>query len=192
MLDHLKKFQFVLGSQSPRRQQLLKGLGMDFTVEVFDGEENFSEKLKREEIPLFLSAMKSQGIRKRLTGDYLLVTSDTIVWINDHVLNKPADKAEATTMLRELSGNKHEVFTAVTLATNEKSHSFFEKTNVFFKPLTEEEINYYIDTCKPFDKAGSYGVQEWLGYVAIEKIEGCFFNVMGLPLARLYKELSQF
>lgn len=192
MLDHLKNYQIVLGSQSPRRQQLLNGLGINFSVEVYTGDEDFPVELKREEIPVFLSIKKSKGIVDKLKGNYLLITSDTIVWINDRVLNKPADHAEAVNMLSELSGKMHEVYTGVTIASKESTKTFFEKTSVYFKPLSIGEIEYYIKTCKPFDKAGSYGVQEWLGYIAIEKIEGCFFNVMGLPLSRLYKELGRF
>lgn len=192
MLSNLKDYKIVLGSQSPRRQQLLKGLDIEFEILTSDADENFSPDLKKEEIPLFLSQQKAKAIQQKLSGNYLLITCDTIVWINDSVLNKPIDVADAKRMLHILSGKTHEVFTGVTLTSKEKSVSFFDKTLVSFKELTEAEIDYYISTYKPFDKAGSYGVQEWLGYIAIDKIEGCFFNVMGLPLRKLYRELEGF
>ncbi|HLP13997.1 MAG TPA: Maf family nucleotide pyrophosphatase [Flavobacteriales bacterium] len=192
MLNNLSSYKIVLGSQSPRRQQLLKGLDITFDIVTSDADEDFSPDLKKQDIPLFLSKQKAQAIVPKLEGNYLLITCDTVVWINDEVLNKPADQAEAHSMLRKLSGNTHEVFTAVTLTTKNQSHSFYDRTAVSFKNLSDEEIDYYIKTCKPFDKAGSYGVQEWLGYVAIHKIEGCFFNVMGLPLNKLYDELKKY
>jgi septum formation protein len=192
MLSNLNPYKIILGSQSPRRQQLLKGLDIKFNIVTSNAEESFSSKLKKQDIPLFLSKQKAEAIAPKLEGNYLLITCDTVVWINDEVLNKPADHAEAHSMLRKLSGQTHEVFTAVTITTKSKSYSFYERTAVSFKELSDEEIDYYINTCKPFDKAGSYGVQEWLGYVAIYKIEGCFFNVMGLPLNKLYDELKKY
>lgn len=191
MLDNLKKYNIVLGSQSPRRQQLLKGLDIDFTILTSDADENFSSDLKKEEIPLYLAQQKADAIKEKLSENYLLITCDTIVWINDGVLNKPVDVAHAKRMLRMLSGKTHEVFTAVSLTTHDKTVSFYDRTVVSFKELSDKEIDYYITNYKPFDKAGSYGVQEWLGYIAIDKIEGCFFNVMGLPLQRLYSELKK-
>jgi septum formation protein len=192
MLDNLKKYKIVLGSQSPRRQQLLKGLDIDFTILTSDADENFPDSLTKQEIPLYLSEQKAEAIKQKLIENYLLITCDTIVWVNDGVLNKPVDVTDAKRMLQMLSGKTHEVFTAVTLTTNKKSYSFYDRTLVSFKKLTNEEIDYYIINYKPFDKAGSYGVQEWLGYVAIDKIEGCFFNVMGLPLNKLYDALNTF
>ncbi|HYG52939.1 MAG TPA: Maf family nucleotide pyrophosphatase [Flavobacteriales bacterium] len=190
MLHNLNGYSIILGSQSPRRQQLLKGLNVKFDIVTSDADEHFPAGLKKQDIPLYLSKQKALAIVPKLQGNFLLITCDTVVWINDEVLNKPVDKTEAHSMLRKLSGQTHEVFTAVTITTTQKSHSFYDRTAVSFKQLTDAEIDYYIDTCKPFDKAGSYGVQEWLGYVAIYKIEGCFFNVMGLPLNRLYDELK--
>lgn len=192
MLDNLKKYQIVLGSQSPRRQQLLKGLDIEFTILTSDTDEEFSPDLQKQEIPLYLARQKAEAIRQKLDKNYLLITCDTIVWINNGVLNKPVDVADAKRMLRMLSGKTHEVFTAVSLTTHDKAVSFFDRTHVSFKQLTDEEIDYYIVNYEPFDKAGSYGVQEWLGYIAIDKIEGCFFNVMGLPLQRVYSELKKF
>lgn len=192
MLDHLSGYRIVLGSQSPRRQQLLKGLELDFDIVTADLDETFDPSLQKQEIPLFLSKEKSAAIRQKLEGNYLLITCDTVVWVNGHVLNKPASREEAIKMLQKLSGNTHEVFTGVTLASPTNTVSFYDRTKVFFKPLGLDEIEHYIDAYKPFDKAGSYGVQEWIGYIAIEKIEGCFFNVMGLPLSKLYDELKKF
>lgn len=192
MFENLNSYQLILGSQSPRRQQLLKGLDISFEIVTSDGDENFSSDLKKHEIPLFLSQKKANDIVSKLSGNYLLITCDTVVWINDSVLNKPIDANDAKRMLQILSGKTHEVFTGVTLTSKLKTISFFDQTHVHFKHLNEEEIDYYISTYKPFDKAGSYGVQEWLGYIAIDKIEGCFFNVMGLPLNKLYDELKKF
>ncbi len=191
MLDNLKKYNIVLGSQSPRRQQLLKGLDIEFTILTSDADENFSPDLKKEEIPLYLAQQKADAIEQKLSENYLLITCDTIVWINNGVLNKPVDVDDAKRMLRMLSGKTHEVFTAVSLTTNDKTVSFYDRTVVSIKELSDNEIDYYITNYKPFDKAGSYGVQEWLGYIAIDKIDGCFFNVMGLPLQRLYSELKK-
>lgn len=190
MLDNLKGYSIVLGSQSPRRQSLLKGLELDFTIEHGSGDESFPEQLVRQEIPIYLSDKKSSEIAERLSGNYLLITCDTIVWLENQVLNKPQNRDEAVAMLNQLSGKTHTVYTGVTLKSQDDIRSFYDETKVHFKELEEEEINYYIDKYKPYDKAGSYGVQEWLGYIAIDKIEGCFFNVMGLPLNKLYDELK--
>lgn len=193
MLDHLKKYEIVLGSKSPRRQELLKGILDDFSILVREIDEHFPDTLKKEEIPVYLSQEKAKAFEDDLKERNLLViTCDTIVWINDHALNKPADKQEAIKMLKELSGKMHEVFTGVTLKTTGKSVSFFEQTKVYFKNLTDEEIEYYIEKYQPYDKAGSYGVQEWMGFAGMQRIEGCFFNVMGLPLSKLYSELQSF
>ncbi len=192
MLDNLKDYQIILGSKSPRRQQLLKGLDINFEVLTVDCYEDFPANLVKHEIPVFLSQKKANAIKKLLANNYLLITCDTIVWVNDTVLNKPENIEDAKRMLRILSNNTHEVFTGVTLTTSHNSHTFYDRTLVSFKKLSEEEIDYYITKYKPFDKAGSYGVQEWIGYIAIDKIEGCFFNVMGLPLNRLYDELKKF
>jgi septum formation protein len=193
MLENLKKYTVILGSKSPRRQDLLRGIGVEFKILVKEIDENFSPELKKQEIPMFLSKEKAIGYDDELKDEKnLVITCDTIVWINDGALNKPADKKEAVEMLQSLSGKMHQVFTGVTLSNRNKSVSFYEETNVFFKQLTDEEINYYIDNFKPYDKAGAYGVQEWMGFVGMRKIEGCFFNVMGLPLSKLYTELQKF
>lgn len=193
MLENLNKFKIVLGSQSPRRKELLKGIGIEFETRVKEIDESFSQELKKQEIPVYLSQQKAAVFKNEIESEnILLITCDTIVWINDYALNKPADRNEAISMLKTLSGNCHEVFTGVTLSSNEKQISFFEETKVYFKDLSDEEIEYYIDQYKPYDKAGSYGVQEWMGFVGMRRIEGCFFNVMGLPLSKLYTELEKF
>ncbi len=193
MLENLNKYKIILGSQSPRRKELLKGLGFYFEIRVKEIDETFSDKLKKQEIPIYLSHQKAADFKNEIENEnILLITCDTIVWINDCALNKPVDRAEAIRMLKTLSGNVHEVFTGVTLTSKEKQVSFFEETKVYFKDLSNEEIEFYIDQFKPFDKAGSYGVQEWMGFVGMRRIEGCYFNVMGLPLSKLYSELEKF
>lgn len=193
MLENLNKYKIILGSQSPRRKELLKGIGIDFETRVKEIDESFSETLKKQEIPVFLSQQKAAVFKNEIENEnILLITCDTIVWINDNALNKPLDREDAIRMLKTLSGNMHEVFTGVTLSSKDKQISFFEETKVYFKNLSEEEIEFYIDQFKPFDKAGSYGVQEWMGFIGMRRIEGCFFNVMGLPLSKLYSELEKF
>ncbi len=193
MLENLNKYSLILGSKSPRRQELLKGIFSDFEIRVKEIDESFPSTLKKQEIPVFLSQQKAKAFNEELkSSNDLLITCDTIVWINDHALNKPTDKKEAVKMLEELSGKMHQVFTGVTLSTAHKTVSFFESTNVYFKKLSEDEINFYIDNFKPYDKAGAYGVQEWMGFAGMIRIEGCFFNVMGLPLSKLYSELAKF
>lgn len=190
--DRLKEKKFILASQSPRRQMLLRELGLDFTLQVKEVDESFPAELKREAIPLYLCELKANAFEGALDENTILITADTIVWINDHVLNKPADAAEAKAMLRELSGAMHEVYTGVCLKSKNKTKTFFALTKVHFRTLSDAEIDYYITTCKPFDKAGAYGAQEWIGYVGVERIEGTYFNVMGLPLYELYQELVAF
>lgn len=184
--------KIILASASPRRQQLLKELGIDFAVEVKPVDETAPKELKAQQIPLYLSQLKAAEFKNTIDDNTIVITADTIVWINEKEIGKPKDYADAVNMLKTLSGNMHKVFTGVTLTSKNKSHSFFVTTKVFFKPLTEKEITYYLDNYKPFDKAGSYGIQEWLGYIGIEKIEGSYFNVMGLPLKELFEELEKF
>lgn len=192
MLENLKKYKIILGSASPRRQQLLKELGFSFEVKIYATDESFDSHLQREEIVIQLSQKKAAAFENELKDENnLIITGDTIVWINNHVLNKPSNKKEAIEMLNELSDNSHQVFTGITLSNKNKTISFHEETKVYFKKLSSEEIEYYIDTFHPYDKAGSYGVQEWMGYVGMKRIEGCFFNVMGLPLSKLYTELEK-
>jgi septum formation protein len=185
-------YHIILGSASPRRQELLKGLGFQFEVHAINADESFSDELKAEQIPLYLAEKKSKAFNRILGKNELLITSDTIVWHNGKVLNKPADFLDAVHMLTTLSGSMHEVFTAVCLRTNEKEKLFFDRTCVYFRKLSGEEIEYYVKNYNVYDKAGAYGAQDWIGYVAVEKIEGSYFNVMGLPVNKLYTELSNF
>ncbi|MDB4052116.1 Maf family nucleotide pyrophosphatase [Flavobacteriales bacterium] len=186
------KYQIILASKSPRRQELLKGLGFEFEIKTKEIEEVFPPALFKEEIPVYLSNLKAKAFKDYIKEDELVITSDTIVWNENKQLGKPKSRAEAIEMLQSLSGKQHEVITAVTLMTTIKTHSFYEITKVFFKELTLDEIEYYIDNYQPFDKAGSYGIQEWIGFVGIPKIEGDYFNVVGLPLNRLNEELKRF
>lgn len=184
--------KIILASQSPRRQHLLKDLGFDFELKVKEVNEVFSTELKREEIPLYLSQLKANAFEGELDEKTIVITADTVVWIEDQVLNKPLDADDAKKMLSLLSGKMHEVITAVTLQSKGKSKSFYAVTKVYFKKLSEDEIDFYVTNYKPFDKAGAYGAQEWIGYIAVEKIEGSYFNVMGLPVKELYEELVAF
>lgn len=190
--DKLKQYRFILASKSPRRQFLLGELGLPYELQTKEVNEDFPPHLVREEIPLYLSRVKADAFEGELDNSTIVITADTIVWINDHVLNKPADRDEAVRMLQELSGNRHEVYTGVCLKSKNKEVSFFARTDVYFKTLSREEIDYYVDNFRPFDKAGAYGAQEWIGYVGVEKIEGTYFNVMGLPLYELHRELVNF
>lgn len=192
MLSELLKYHIVLASKSPRRQQLLNGLGVEFEIRTRDTDETFSNTLHNEQIALYLAEIKAQAMSDTLKPGELIITADTIVCLGNEVLNKPADEAEACKMLKALSGQMHRVYTGVCLTTREKQRLFFDETKVFFRNLTEEEIAYYVENYRPYDKAGSYGAQEWMGYVGVERIEGSYFNVMGLPVHKLYTELLNF
>lgn len=185
-------YQLILASKSPRRQDLLKGLGFDFEIKTKEVEEIYPPHLKREEVALFLSELKSDAFKNEVQDNEIIITSDTIVCLGDEILGKPRDEQGAIDMLQQLQGNQHEVITAVTLMSESKKISFFSETKVYFKPLTIEEITYYVINFKPMDKAGSYGIQEWIGYVGIEKIKGSYFNVMGFPVHQIYEELLKF
>jgi septum formation protein len=188
----LFKQKLILGSSSPRRQQLLHDAGFTFNVMPINADESFPSNLKAQEIPLYLAEKKAQYFPDKLTDDEILITSDTVVWIDGVVLNKPENEFEAKQMLQFLSGKMHQVFTGVCLTSNKKQLTFFDETKVYFKSLMEEEISFYIKNYKPFDKAGSYGAQDWLGLTSITRIEGSYFNVMGLPTHKLYEELQKF
>ena len=193
MLNNLKKYQIVLASKSPRRQELLRGMGIDFMVLTKDTIEVFPEGKPLEEVPKYLSGIKSLNYNDReLPSDYLLITSDTVVICEGEILGKPKDREDAVRMLRMLSGKTHRVVTGVTVRSAKKCESFAVGSNVTFAELDAEEINHYIDTYKPFDKAGAYGIQEWIGYIGITGLEGSFYNVMGLPTQRLYQCLKGF
>jgi septum formation protein len=185
--------KLILASASPRRKQLMEGLGIPFDIEPRHADETFPEKLEREHIPLFLSEKKSRAFSDiELTDGRVILTSDTIVWVNGQVLNKPENVEDAKRMLRILSGNMHEVYTAIHLRSNDLTISNFDRTEVYFRELSDAEIDFYVEKFRPLDKAGAYGIQEWVGYVGIDRINGCFFNVMGLPLRKVYAALGRF
>lgn len=191
-LQNLEKYEIILASKSPRRQQLLSDLGLKFTVRSMDIMEEFPEGLGMTEVPIYLAELKAEAFRRHLQKNQLVITADTIVWLEGQVLGKPVDYADGFRMLSELSGKKHEVVTGVCLLSAEKKTSFFALTDVWFKPLSDKEIHYYLENYRPYDKAGAYGIQEWIGYVGINHIEGSFFNVMGLPIQSLYEQLKTF
>jgi len=185
-------YDIILASQSPRRQQLLKDMGFNFKVIVTDADEIYPEEMAIIDIPVYLAEVKANAVTNFLHENTLIIAADTIVTIGNKVLGKPKDAADAFDILRQISGRKHQVITGVCLKTVLKQKSFFAESNVYFRHLSDEELDYYIVNYKPFDKAGAYGVQEWIGYVGIERIEGSYFNVMGLPTQMLYKELIAF
>lgn len=193
MLENLAAYRIILGSNSPRRRELLAGLDLSFDVHVIPGlEENYPDSLQPQEIPVFLSKQKAEAYLYTLDDQVLLITADTIVWNETEVIGKPKDREDAIRMLRSLSGHEHQVVTGVCLTTTKKQETFSVVSSVRFASLTDEEIIYYVDKYKPFDKAGAYGIQEWIGYVGVESISGSFYNVMGLPVQRLYQELKRF
>lgn len=186
--EKLKHYTVILASGSPRRQQFLKDLNIPFKVEVAKVKEIYPSNLKKEKITDFLADLKSKAFGS-LKEKELLITSDTIVWLENKALGKPNNKEEAIKMLQALSGKTHEVITSISIRTKDFQKIINDTTSVTFRNITEEEINYYVTTFKPYDKAGSYGIQEWIGFIGIEKIEGSYFNVVGLPVHKLYKEL---
>ena len=190
-MHSIKNYKLILASASPRRQQLMKDAGFTFEVWLKNVEEKYPQELHWENVPEYLSKVKASAFREELKADEVLITADTVVCIHDRILGKPADRKEAISMLQELSGNRHLVVTGVSVTTRTEQLSFSSRTDVFFKHLSNEEIEFYVDTYKPFDKAGAYGIQEWIGYIGIERIEGSFYNVMGLPIQRLYETLRK-
>jgi septum formation protein len=192
MLTHLSKYRIVLGSHSPRRRELLSGLDIPFEVITLPGiDETAPDGLQKEEIPVFIAQLKANAYQEMMSNDTLLITADTIVWLDGQIYGKPKDEADAKAMLRALSGQTHEVITGVCLTTREKQRTFHAVSSVRFAPLDEKEIEYYIRQYKPYDKAGAYGVQEWIGYIGVESLSGSFYNVMGLPVRLLYKHLKE-
>ena len=186
-------YRIILASNSPRRRELLAGLGLDFSVRILEGiDESWPENLEGEDIPLYISRKKAAPYKPLVAPDELVITADTIVYADGLVLGKPSDESDAKRMLRLLSGRGHEVITGVTFLTSRKEHSFAVTTRVRFCRLSEDEIDFYVKTFEPMDKAGAYGIQEWIGYVGVESIEGSYFNVVGLPVQRLYRELISF
>lgn len=191
--DKLKNYRLLLASRSPRRRALLEGCGLEFEIaEGRDAEECYPADMAPECVAEYLSGLKSDVWAEVLEPADVLITADTVVIAGGQILGKPHDRADAVRMLRLLSGSDHEVITGVTLRTRERRRSFSCSSRVSFRELSDHEIDYYIDTYRPYDKAGAYGIQEWIGYVAIAGIEGSFYNVMGLPIQRLYVELENF
>jgi septum formation protein len=185
--------KIILASNSPRRRELLAGLGYPYEVRVLDGiDESYPETLRGSEVAAYISRVKANAYRATMADDELVITADTIVCLDGKVLGKPADEAEAVAMIRSLSGHNHQVYTGVTIVTAEESSTFVSRTDVTFAALTEEEIQHYVTHYRPMDKAGAYGIQEWIGYIGVERIEGSYFNVMGLPVQRLYTELKKY
>lgn len=185
--------KIILGSASPRRKELLAGLGLDFTVDTANNfEEVYNPQTPHEKIPEVLSEGKSHGFHRELEENEILITSDTLVLCEDHVMGKPHSREEAYEMLKLLSGRSHKVITAVTIRDRIKTSTSGDTAIVHFKELTDNEIYYYIDTFKPYDKAGAYGIQEWIGYIGINKIEGSYFTIMGFPVHMVYQELQKF
>jgi septum formation protein len=184
--------EIILASQSPRRQELLKGLDLDFRIETRPVDEIYDNDLKGHEITDYLSVLKADSFKQDLKDDQFLITSDTIVWFQNQPLEKPKNADHAKVMLESMSGTSHEVFTSVCFTTTQRQEVIYDVTKVYFASFTEEEIDYYVTNYHPFDKAGAYGVQDWLGYAAVTRLEGCYYNVMGLPLPKVYKFLKEF
>lgn len=186
-------YKIVLASASPRRKELLTGLGLNFSVRILDNiDESSPSLLQGEDISLFIANKKADAYLETLAEDELLITADTIVYLDGEVLGKPSTSQDATDMLTKLSGKWHQVITGVALCTKAKRHSFAVTTQVKFADLTKDEIEHYVNHFSPLDKAGAYGIQEWIGYIGVEQIKGSYFNVVGLPVQRLYSELKQF
>jgi len=191
LLKNIAHYDIILASQSPRRRELLKGLDINFRIEVIDVDESYPNGMMGVEIPMYLAEKKANAYRSIMEDNTLLITADTIVWHEGRVMNKPANEAEARQMLTKLSGKTHQVITGVCISSLRKRRVFHVISEVRFARLTDAEIDYYLDNYKPYDKAGSYGVQEWIGFVGVEHINGSYFNVMGLPVQRLYNELKR-
>lgn len=192
MFENLKKYKIVLASNSPRRKELLGGLGLPFEVRTKQGiDESYPEGLNGEQIALHISKKKAEAYKCDMADDELIITADTIVYVDGEVLGKPKDKDDARRMFKLMSGKEHQVITGVCVVTKEKTVQFASVTDVTFTQLDDEEIDYYINNYKPYDKAGAYGIQEWIGYVGITGIRGSYFNVVGLPVQRLYTALKQ-
>jgi len=186
------KYKLILASNSPRRKELLAGLGVPFEVRVLqDIDEHYPENLPVNEVARYIAKEKADAYRRIVASDELIITADTVVIVGDEILGKPIDEADAVRMLKLLSGRTHQVTTGVCLLTAEKERCFDVTTDVTFKPLTDEEIHYYVNRYRPFDKAGAYGIQEWIGYIGVTGLNGSYYNVMGLPVQRIYQELTK-
>jgi septum formation protein len=192
MLDNLlKNRQLILASGSPRRKSFLQNLGLKFEIRIKEVVESYPNQLKGQEISEYLAQLKAAPFLEELKEDDILITADTIVWLEGKALGKPKNKQEASEMLRSLSNKSHEVISSIALTTKEKQVILSDRTTVTFKELSDHEINYYIENFKPFDKAGAYGIQEWLGFIGIERIEGSYFNVVGFPVQKFYEALHE-
>ena len=193
MLDNLKKYNIILASKSPRRQELMKGIGLDFSVLTKDVDETYPLHLSVFDVAPYLSVKKAKAFEEaKLPDNYMVITADTVVVVEGKILGKPKDENEAREMLVTISGKKHSVITGVTVLTKDKVKTFSVASKVMFEKLDNEEIDFYVSNYKPFDKAGSYGIQEWIGYIGVACVEGSCFNVMGLPTQKLYKVLKTF
>lgn len=190
--DRLNKYRIILASRSPRRQQLLSELGLKFDVVIKDFEETYPENLDGSQIASYIAREKARLFVDEIAGNEIVITADTIVWCNDMILGKPVDNDDAFRMLKAISGNTHKVITGVCILSSHHEKVFSVSTKVFFNAISDEAINYYIENFKPFDKAGAYGIQEWIGLTACSRIEGSYFNVVGLPVQRLFQELQSF
>ena len=193
MLNYTEPLHIILGSQSPRRRELMAGLDIPFSCVTIDADESYPVELKAGDIPMYISRAKARAYVSELKDNDLLITSDTIVWLNGEMLGKPQDEAEAKAMLARLSGQTHEVYTAVCFADkNGDLETWVDCTKVTFNNLSEEDIDYYVSKYRPLDKAGAYGVQEWIGYVGVTRMEGSYFNVMGFPICHVYERLKKY
>ena len=193
MLENLKKYNIVLASKSPRRQELLKGVGVEFSVITKDVDESYPSNMSVYDVAPYLSVKKAKAFNEdELPENYMVITADTVVIVDDEILGKPKDTEGAYEMLNKISGKKHSVITGVTIRTSDKVKTFSVVSKVSFETLDKEEIEYYVNNFKPYDKAGAYGIQEWIGYIGVNHVEGSYFNVMGLPTQKLYKMLKTF
>lgn len=192
MKNLVSKYNIILASQSPRRQKLLKEIVPEFEIRTKDYDESFDADIPALEVAPYLSVIKAKAFRPDLAANDLLITADTTVVLNDEVINKPDGRKEAIEMISRLSGNVHTVVSGVSISTSDRIETLSSHTKVFFDEISQYEIEHYVDRFEPYDKAGSYGIQEWIGYIGINKIEGCYYNVMGLPLNALFKQLKSF
>jgi len=192
VIDELNRYKIILGSKSPRRQELLRQLGLEFKVVTKDWNEDYPSFLKGPDIALYVAGEKARSFMDGLKADEIVITADTIVWCDNEVLSKPAAREDALRIIRKISGRTHEVITGVCLLSCVNTVSFHSSTRVTFAELTDEEIVHYISKYKPYDKAGAYGIQEWIGIAACSAIEGSYFNVVGLPVEQVYRELKKF
>lgn len=193
MLENLKKYNIVLASKSPRRQELMKGVGLEFSVMTKDVDESYPSNMSVYDVAPYLSVKKAKAFNEdELPENYMVITADTVVIVDDEILGKPKDTEGAYEMLNKISGKKHSVITGVTIRTSDKVKTFSVVSKVSFETLDKEEIEYYVNNFKPYDKAGAYGIQEWIGYIGVNHVEGSYFNVMGLPTQKLYKMLKTF